>query len=307
MNNKAQVFVITIWILVMLALLTIGVSHRVSMALYLSQYHKDRLKALYLSKAAVEVAIANIEKDDWVDNSEDFKKILLNENENEFAAVSYTKKQGVIDEPVFGVIDEESKININTASLELLLAFLERYQINNALNIANNILIWRGDMPDINKIYEQSGYSSKGSHFSNIEELNLIQGLTTEDYQKIKGLVTVYGQGLVNINTVSSEVLTLVVQGIARDLSIKDNFVDNLITKIINFRNTVGGFKGKDDIKIELTGDEELNLFNKLVEKIIFQSNNFLIEVTGNVSKIRSKVSVVYNRKDKKISYWHES
>lgn len=39
----------------------------------------------------------------------------------------------------------------------------------------------------------------------------------------------------------------------------------------------------------------------------VVQSDNFLIEVTGNVSTIKSKITAVYNRKDKKILYWHES
>ncbi|MBM3253535.1 MAG: general secretion pathway protein GspK, partial [Candidatus Omnitrophica bacterium] len=230
------------------------------------------------------------------------------ENQNEFATISHN----IIDKnnrlkTIYGVIDEERKININIASRELLLALLEEFAVNAAQDIVNNILIWRGDISDNDKIYEKLGYPCKADNFSNIEELTLVKDITPNDYQKLRESITTYGDGFVNINTVSFKTLTIFAHGIAKSLSIDENFADSVATKIIELRDRNGCFKEKNEIDIILTGEEEENIFNKLMDSIIFKSDNFLIEATGNVVKIRGKISAVYNRKDKRILYWHES
>lgn len=307
--------IVSLWILAILTILAVNIGHRVCLALRLSRYHRDRLKAFYLTKAGINRAIVELEKDtndydaldeQWADNEDVFKRIILNESQYEFATVGYELVDDNKPKNVYGLIDEERKININTASEELLVALLERCEINPAQDIVNNILIWRGNIPDDNKIYENLGYPCKAHKFSNIEELTLVKGIAPESYQRLKGLITVYGDGFININTASSRVLSVFTRGIAKDLSIGENFADSITTKIIDFRNGHGPFNTKSDINITLTGDEETNIFNNLMDKVIVQSDNFLIEVTGNVGKIKSKVMSVYNRKDKKILYWHE-
>ena len=305
---------ISLWILVILTLLAVGIGHRVSMALYLSRYQRDKLKALYLAKAGINRAILEIINDEttdydslqdnWSDNERVFRKIMFNDNENEFATVSYTLKEG--EETKFGVTDEERKININTASKELFIALLEKCNIEAIQDKVNNILIWRGDIPDDNKIYENLGYPCKASKFTNIEELRLVKDITFEDYENLRGLITVYGDGLININSASDEALAILTYGIAKDLSIKEEFADSVANKIIELKNSNGYFRAKSDINITLTGDEETNIFNHLMDKVMVQSNNFLIEVTGNVSKIKSKTVAIYSRRDKRILYWHE-
>jgi len=316
MNKKAQVLIITLWVLVILTILLVSIGHRVSMAIRISHYQRERLKAHYLAKAAANIVINELRKDNngydavnepWADGEESFKKIMLGENQNEFSSVGSLVIEG--DKEVFryGAVDEESKININTANKELLTALLEGYQIAAASDIADNIIIWRGDVKDDAKIYENLGYTCKADKFSTIEELKLVKDLSPEDFQRLNKIITVYGSGLVNINTVSSFVLNVMTRAIAKKMGYSANFSDSLTTKIIEKRNSVGFFKDKDEINIALTGEEEMNIFNELNKNIDVKSNNFLIEVSGNAGKINSKIALVYNRTDKKILYYHEN
>ncbi|MEK6714715.1 MAG: hypothetical protein AABY43_01550, partial [Candidatus Omnitrophota bacterium] len=170
----------------MLTVITISIAHRTSISLRLNCYQRDRLKAVYLAKAGINRAIKIIENDTntydapselWANNEEAFKKIVLDEKGSEFAVVSYqdTKKDSQ-PEIIYGVIDEERRININTASYELLIALFRECGLlqPEAEKRADNILIWRGDKADDNKIYESLGYPPKGNKFSNLEELKLV-------------------------------------------------------------------------------------------------------------------------------------
>jgi type II secretory pathway component PulK len=206
------------------------------------------------------------------------------------------------------VIDEERKININTASKELLTALLEEFGIEwEQKDLVNNILIWRGDISDTNKIYENSGYPCKSEKIQNIEELILVKGINLEDIEKLRKGITVYTEGLTNINTVSFQTLKIISRAIAKKLFLESSFADNLTTKIITLRDELGYFKDKNDIKIATTGAEETNIFNELLKNIVFKSDNFFIEVCGNAGKIKREVEVVYNRKEKAMKYWHET
>lgn len=331
MNRKSQTLIISIWVLLILTVLTVSIGHQVSMALRLSRYQKDRLKAIYLSKAGINRAIVMLENDknntsydtpneEWANNEEAFKKIMLNNNQDEFATVGYN----IIDvnnqsRAIFGVVDEERKININTANHALLKALLESYgvAITDSESLSYNIRAWRGDtntplVPDDAKDYQALGYACKEKSFANIEELTLVKGITSEIYNKINDLITVYPVGgtlQINANTTTETVLTILVNSVALNPDEK-NCVEAVAKDIIKQREEKSFFKTTADIEIRdvvsgTSSDE--NLYSNLKKQLITQSNNFLIEVTGNVSKIKSRVTAVYNRTAQKIIYWHES
>jgi type II secretory pathway component PulK len=210
------------------------------------------------------------------------------------------------------VRDEERSININTASRELLLCLFENCQIPNPGDLIDNILIWRGDKADENKIYEKAGYPCKAEKFSVLEELLLVKDFTKEYLEKLRVFITTYGSNstdTININTASPQTLKIFCRYIARTLAepLEDNYADAVASKIIELRDTQGEFLDKNGIAITLSGDEETNIFNSLIEKAGFKSNYFLIEVTGNTGTIKSGVAAVYNREEKKIISFHES
>lgn len=333
--------IIGLWILVILTILAVAVGHKVSMTLRLSNYQRGKLKAYALAKAGINRAILELVEDrneydapdeKWADNEGVFKKIVLKEGmseegPDEFATVSYD----TIDENheagiVYGIMDEERKIDINIALPEVLAALLKECKVSKfddiqADELVNYIRVWRGDtgIDENNEKYK----NFKKALFSNPEELMIVleyffEKNNPEDYQnkaqavfnEIKDLITVWGMQ-VNANTASGAVLTILLNSIATDEEI--SYVADAVKEIEKERGSKY-FEKIDDIGQEVSGDiPYVNLFNKLKTKqpllVNVNSNYFKIESRGNAGKITKRISVVFDRQDtnKKIVYWHEN
>lgn len=316
MRNKAQVLIISLWILAILAMLSVSIGHRVSLGLRLSRYQKMRLKAWCLAKAGINIAITEIEKDEpstdslkdkWADNKEKFENISLDGNKNEFATVS-------------GVLDEERNININTAAQELLTELLNTVGAANPSELANNICAWRADtgvsIPD----YQSLGYNNKGKKFSNTEELMLVKGFTEDIYSSLSELITVYPQEeefRININTAPRTVLEILMNTYVKKLQERNIPIENpqgLLEAIIDFRNKEGIFTDTNlESSLEKLSDQQKNILNDPVDglknKIIVKSNYFRIVSEGTISasKLRHKIECVFDRQNKKTVFWHEN
>lgn len=291
-RENAQVAIISLWVAVILALMAVSLGHRLSMGLRLSGYQKDKLKSLYQAKSGLNLAVSGLESDDlsydaltdtWAQDDED----------------------GLVE-----VVDEERKININTASKELLTALLEEYNFTDIEAKANNILIWRGAMPDEAKIYEGLGYPCKGAAFTNREELLLVKDFGLEDYRLLKDMITVYSGDKVNINTASEDVLVVLGKSLAVDNEQK-NCVEAVVDDIIKQRGEKKYFDEMGDIETRdvvsgTSADEDV--FNNLKNQLIVQSNNFMIESKGRVKKSTTTIiTAIYERINHKIIYWHEN
>jgi type II secretory pathway component PulK len=315
MDKKGQILMVIVWILAILTVLAVTLGHRVSMALKMSSFRRDAVMCRALAKAGVSRAVAELEQDknrydslleSWAGNELIFSKILASGEGRGFASVGFIRAGGFDRQRVWGMVDEERKININTASREVLLVLLDRTGVPEPDRLARNILIWRGDLPDVEKVYEELGYTAKGQPFGCIEELKVVKGLSEEYYEKIKDFVTVYGAGMININTVSRDVLGIVCRGAAVQLSLDPGLGDSVADKITSERNAKGFWAEIQDIDVPLTTAEEQNIFNRLAGMSACASENFLIEASGNIGKIKKMVTAVYNRKKDRIISWHE-
>ncbi|MBU1905736.1 MAG: general secretion pathway protein GspK, partial [Candidatus Omnitrophica bacterium] len=162
----------------------------------------------------------------------------------------------------------------------------------------------------------------KSAKFSNIEELRLVKGVTSEIYDLIKGLITVYpkdGEGRVNINTASKDVLEILINTSFNKLEARGVDVENplgLLEAIITFREGDDGVFDSLDIELKLAGlisDPQKNIITDptdgLKHKIGVQSTNYRIISEGNLgdAKLKNKINCVYSRKDKKIISWHQN
>lgn len=326
MNKKAQVLIISLWILAVLTMLAVSLGYRVPLALKLSGYQKDKTKALYLTKAGINREIVELEKDrnaydalnePWADNKEIFEKIFFGANQNEFASVSYMSRENEEEKTKFGVIDEERKININTAPKALLSELLKIKDIGSPESISNNICVWRGDagggleIPD----YAELGYSNKNNKFVNKEELILVQGIEQETYDKLSDLITVWGSGRVNINTASKETLEILVEYCVKQLeknNIAERNPENLVDKIMDLRSKNIVFVSTADLESKLPDLASLpgprNILNELDKVTVFKSSCFYIVSNG---KIKSNpvytIECVFAKDTGKIIYWHEN
>lgn len=109
-----------------------------------------------------------------------------------------------------GLIDEERKLNLNTAPPEQLSRLIGLVASGDAdpEPVAQAVADWRD---------EAEGATCQGASpachngpFDSVDELRLVPGLTPELFAALQPYVTVYGHGTVNVNTASSAVLSAV-------------------------------------------------------------------------------------------------
>ncbi len=314
--RKASILILTLWVLSFLAVFAVGLSRSVSAQLRLAAHFQNRLKMYYLANAGIERAIVELRADEdlgcdnlsekWA-NSEEFEEIPLGD--------------GYL---VLSIEDEAGKININKVSLSVLKRVLEStggIEPDAAADIANAIVDWRD--ADIiistggaeNDYYEhlQAPYPCKNGAFQIPEEVLLVKGMTPQIYSKIAGVITVYGGGKVNVNTVDAGVLGAL--GLSGELA----------NRIVEFRRGDDKIEGTDDDNVFKTPAEIRNVGPLFTEEAIeinrltsgnvltVRSNTFRIFSTGIIKKgkydlQRSITCVVQRLADKPFGklYWHE-
>lgn len=285
MNKKAQVLIISLWVMIILSMLAISISQRVSWAMQLSHNAENKLKSIYLAKAGMNLALAEILKGTKIaDKLELFQNITLE-------GVEYGSAE------VFEVTDAESKININTAPQKLLEALFNKIGAAASAELAANTYSWK---------------SSKRK-FVNTQELMLVDGmdgLTADEYDKLQSLVTTYGNGKVNLNTAPLQTVDILIDYARiklQEAGNNQNNPENLRERIIQNR----AFSDRDDFNEKLKnqgspGSGQINIINELEELTDFKSACFYVHSGGKMKNINSHIYCVFDRESKKIIYWHE-
>jgi type II secretory pathway component PulK len=244
-GDKGAVLIITLWILAVLAILSIGIGGRMALELKLTALSRNNAQAFYASKAGVKKAIDVIRKQGGGEKSGSFS-LSCSEPENS----------------VFYVIgDERSRLNINSASSELigrLIAYLDRTG-DTSDDTVSNIKNWR----DLNGKYDA------------VEELKLVNGVDSRFINLIKDYITVYpvsGTSKVNVNTAGAAVLYAL------------GFDESDALEIINTRTGEDGVEGTDD-DFKFNDVLFLDYLSKLPEEsrqlICYSSDCFRVISTG--------------------------
>lgn len=180
-NKNAAVLIITIWILVILIILAGGLARAVSTEIKWVGYLEKKSLSVNLAKAAIRWAILEREKDSTPDHDSIYE--LHKERSRELGRGKF----------VYSIVDEESKININTAARNILSA-----------------------LPGITPETVENIYKSKLKPFSLTEEVLLIEEINEEEFFSFRDFITVRTEGKVNINTAGVEVLRIL--GMEEDL-----------------------------------------------------------------------------------------
>jgi competence ComEA-like helix-hairpin-helix protein len=130
MRKKASILVGLLWCLALLSVLVIGMLHTSRLDLMVVKNHGDTIQAHYLALAGIEKAKALLYQD-AIDRRHSAKNHggELYDSPRQFRDVKFGRgefrvfRQGRSDEGggvIYGVADEESRLNINTASAEEL-------------------------------------------------------------------------------------------------------------------------------------------------------------------------------------------
>ena len=257
-SKKGTILISALWIVAILALFAVSIGRESAVFLKITSYNVDRLKAYFIARAGIMRALEekaleyrsnlSVEIDalsePWANNKELFYNHKLGEGTYTVGYEHAIKVDS--DDTLFtfyGLMDEESKVNINTASFDTLANLIAYFDIdiNDAKEIAASIIDWR-DEDDEEFISEdedfygaeesyyrgiENPYSCKNEKFNSIYELIFVKGISDDILDNIAAYITVYGSGMVNINTADEIVLA----------SVLGQDFDGLSFKILRYRN----------------------------------------------------------------------
>lgn len=211
-SSRASILIIAVWVLFMLAAMAVTLGYSVRQKLSLAARLEQRDRARYVSWANIEVAISKIKSQGAA--------VALSHTEGHVAGEAGEEKVGFIDNSC-GIFDEQAKININRESdmqvLKRLFMILLGYGDIEAQELAAAIIDWRdkdsmlsiplGSAEDSYYTNLPYPYECRDADFQSLAELLLVKGINQKVFEKIRSYVTIYGDGLVNVNSASREVL----------------------------------------------------------------------------------------------------
>ncbi|MGH7953827.1 MAG: helix-hairpin-helix domain-containing protein [Limisphaerales bacterium] len=188
MKKRASILIGLLWCVALLAVVVVGVLHTARMDLLTGKNFGDKIQARYLALAGIERAKALLYKNaqdrshsgknhtgELYDDSQDFREIA-------FGRGTYSVlRRGRDDEGdgvIYGISDEESRLNVNTASSNELTKIQGL-----GTDVATAILGWRGQGTAAETDYymaQRPPYKPRGAPFETVRELLMVRGVTPD-------------------------------------------------------------------------------------------------------------------------------
>jgi type II secretory pathway component PulK len=299
--------------------------------LHLTRRLEDRLQAHWIATAAVSGALRMLEDDPtpssdgladpWRDRPE---RLAQQPFAGGFFTIRHIEEDPLDGTPkvFYGLKDEESKINLNTATHDMLYRLLESFSDMNDADrqeVVDSIIDWRDEdtqkqpygAEDFYYLGLDPPYECKDAPFENLEELLLIKGMTPALFAWMVPKVTVFGSGKVNLNTASRPVL--------KALGLSNSAIEG----IVFFRSGEDHTEGTEDDRSfsslseafgklsQLIPKEDLNRLVRLDQEgmltVVSEAFRFSVvaEYTQAIKPERVQAEVVMDRKGR-ILLWHE-
>jgi hypothetical protein len=298
-----MIAMVTLWILAILSVIAVGMGYRVGIDLKISSYNLNQVKAINLAKSGVYKAIAELKFDrsqnevdylseSWNNTPEMFEDIELGSGKFRVGYPADSEGASSEEDWIFGVVDEERKINVYQASEETL----ER----------------------LSQVGIDASHIIADDNFPQLFPMNIFSGaeVDADELDAARIYLTIFGDGKININTASREVLSVL------------GMMDGLAERIIDYRAGPDGLEGTHDdtpfSEMESVADK-LNEFGELTpeehadlsffirtEVFTVKSRFFRIDSTGFLEDgtVSRKVTAVLERTDENstiIRSWYES
>jgi len=285
------VLVVVLWVLAALTLVTLGVSHRAFLERRAAMYAADHVRAMMLARGAVNRGMVELQNK-WIHDLTSGTpnmtslgqswaqplNLLAEGSYFELPAEEYSR-----DRVEYRIRDAESLINLNTAPEDLL---------ENMAGV--------GSRAARQIVHRRTGTTRPGEEpapFQEIEEVRYLDGIRDDDWfgedgeAGLKDLLTTRGDGRINVNTASRDVL-LSLPGLGKDavaqllairagadgeLGTRDDQGFDTVTSIIER----GGLRGTDV--------DAIQRFCK------YTSNIFMVQgvATLRAGKVRATVTAV--------------
>lgn len=281
-ENNGTVLTIALFLIFSISVFAMAASAVTSSDIFANKKYKQGIQASFLSRAGIEIAIQTLKHDDpnictlndaWYNNPSSFKEVPL--DDGFFSVIS--------EKGIFGFTDEESKININTAPVKVL-AKLGNLNVNKAKMIS--------DSRNIELFNNTSELVSRG----------IVSSDKFEGENGLKNLVTIWGDGKININTASREVLSAL-----------PGLNENSISTILSFRNGADGISGTSDDGVFNSARELGNLngvnFKSPQKTFTVKSDFFYVVSKGfihlNKPSVKKTIEAIVKRDRGKILIQH--
>jgi len=297
-SERGSILLYVVWVMTLLSLLAAGIGSQALFALDFSERLSDQLRASYVARGAIQ-QIAAVLRNDHTPSVDAFN--------DRWASLSYQ------DEPLAGgtfsvtaLDDEERRINLNTASAEVLARLLETtggLSERDAAEAAAAIEDWR-DEDDTERRGGAEGsyyrslrdaYDAHDGPFEQIEELRLVRGISPEVYDRVEPHVTVFGSGRINLNTAPARVLRALglseagSSGVVAFRAGEDNQErtadDRVLSSVIGLASDLTAYVPAEDIA-PLTSQE-------LQQMLAVHSTAFRVSLEARVATPESRMSVV--------------
>ncbi|MBN2301057.1 MAG: general secretion pathway protein GspK [Lentisphaerae bacterium] len=338
--TNGSVLVLALWALVFLGALAIAVGAYVSSSIQIAREIKRRTVGHALALAGVEKAVMELLNDtnswdgiieDWSGNEDKFSGVEM--PDGRFSLVVAGEPwltNGFPEKLCYGLVDEERKININKANATLiswLIRIVAGTDETTAGGIAGAIKDWvdPDEEPGLTGGAENSyyraldqSYSCHNGSFDSLYELLLVRGMTAEIFRRLAPHITVYGAGMVNLNTAGPEVLESIAALYGADANVRSSLPE----KILKFRKDGNVFDNdsasaivsqlNEFISLDTAEKSILGLMKRstTVRSYCFRGvavgilkGNAAVKVSSKLV-VDSRIDFVYDRRNRAKVYW---
>ena len=185
-SERGSVLIIVLWIAFGLVTLALYFANSMGLELRAADNRVAGLEAEQAIAGAVRYAsqvITNVTTPGSIPDVESYQRADVPVGEASFWFLGRSDRQGNAEQTYFALVDEASKLNLNTASLAML-QLLPRM----TAELAAAIIDWRDSNSEVttsgaeDEIYQRlnPAYRCKNGPFDSVDELRLVYGMTTE-------------------------------------------------------------------------------------------------------------------------------
>lgn len=317
-KRDCYILPVTVWVLVILSIMVVSVGAYISGTLQGGRVLVQQLTMYSAARTSIVQGISDslLQTEQGPQFKDSFSKEFLDSQEIDYDNVCVQRN-----------IDfEDSKVNINIASPELIKELLEICAIEQTDNLVQAILAWRGDSESglASEAYDYFGYGydCKKGMFENIHEIELVKDFSKIELSKLKKfkeLITIYGDGKISLNKVSVEVLTVLFKAYASLVDVEGVDGDMLAARVVEYRDAeIGSFATVKELTRSLNKIFR-SYYSTEIARVILASSSQL-KVSSNFLNLQArayfcenkegkeyKLSCLFNNEKEKIVFWREN
>lgn len=331
-SREGAALIVSVWVILIMSLLISSMAFDMHVEANVAAYQRKRVKAQHLARAGMEWALAVLSR--RVTESADDETLTLQPGQDEqlvIASINLSRGVGIsgvtkelgAGQFIIDILPEESRRNINVLTEDDWKEILDQAGVENTRwpELIDCLADWidEGDEHRLHgaetddPFYRERDYEVKNAPLDTVSELLMVKGfdenllyggISPESdkvaYRGIAGWLTTWGDGKININTASREVLMTLPE-------IEEHVIDAILeyrTGIDGQPNTRDdGFRDIEDV-INKTG------LNPEVRELITTTERKYLRVIsiGEVEGVRNGVWAVLQAGGGKVLpvYWRE-